>query len=165
MSRPNSGHFHGTQPTLHRSVAATSVGARRGARWRPWILSALSPELVPWYIGTMKQRHAPKIAVQRVQTGVRIERRVLRVLKALATHHEMTLGDLLEGIVLHAFEGKRAFTRATLGTIERLRALYGLDLGASASHRLAEEPHIRRSRVRTGARSHSRPTIAKRRRR
>ncbi|HKW51010.1 MAG TPA: hypothetical protein VJQ53_04685 [Candidatus Eisenbacteria bacterium] len=78
--------------------------------------------------------------VQRVQTGVRIERRILRVLKALATHHEMTLGDLLEGIVLHAFEGKCAFGRPTLRRIADLRALYGLDLGASASHRLTEEP-------------------------
>ena len=121
--------------------------------------------MVPWYLGTMKPRRAPKIVVRRVQTGVRIERRVLRVLKALATHHEITLGDLLEGIVLHAFEGRRAFTPATLRTIERLRALYGLDLGASASHRLTEESRVRGSRARAGTRSRLRPTTANRRRR
>jgi hypothetical protein len=78
--------------------------------------------------------------IQRVQTGVRIERRILRVLRALATHHEITLGDLLEGVVLHAFEGKCAFGRSTLRRIADLRALYLLDLTASESHRLTEGP-------------------------
>ena len=45
-------------------------------------------------------------AVERVQTGVRIEKRTLKVLKGLAECLDLTLGDLLEGIVLHAFEGK-----------------------------------------------------------
>ena len=42
--------------------------------------------------------------VERVQTGVRLEKRMLKVLKAIAEQKDMTLGDLLEGIVLHAFE-------------------------------------------------------------
>ncbi len=52
--------------------------------------------------------------VERVQTGVRIEKRILKVLKALAEYLDMTLGDLLEGIVLHAFEGKAPFIPDTL---------------------------------------------------
>jgi hypothetical protein len=52
---------------------------------------------------------AEKIKVQRVQTGVRIEKRMLKVLKALAEVHDITLGDLLEAIVLHSFEGKSPF--------------------------------------------------------
>ena len=90
---------------------------------------------------------AAQIVVQRVQTGVRIEKRILRVLKALAVHHEITLGDLLEGIVLHAFEGKCAFSRSTLRRIAGFRALYGLDLKASASHRLTEGPRPRAGRT------------------
>jgi predicted DNA-binding ribbon-helix-helix protein len=50
----------------------------------------------------------PRI-IERVQTGVRMEKRLLKVLKALAEFHDLTLGDLLEGIVLHAFDGKSAF--------------------------------------------------------
>lgn len=102
----------------------------------------LAPGLIPWYIGTMKLRHPPPapIVVRRVQTGVRIEKRILKVLKALATHHEISLGDLLEGVVLHAFEGKCAFSRPTLRRIAGFRALYGLDLRASSSHRLTEQP-------------------------
>lgn len=77
--------------------------------------------------------------VNRVQTGVRIEKRILKVLKVLAAHHEMSLGDLLEGIVLHSFEGKSAFEAESLAFIEQMRAAYELDLTAADSHRLTED--------------------------
>ena len=80
----------------------------------------------------------PGILVERVQTGVRLEKRILKVLKALAELHDMTLGDLLEGIVLHAFEGQGAFQAATLQQIAQLKRIYRLDLSAAASHRLRE---------------------------
>lgn len=76
--------------------------------------------------------------VERVQTGVRIEKRMVKVLKALAEYHDITLGDLLEGIVLHAFEGKAPFGDESLGVIAELKKVYGLDLNASDSHRLEE---------------------------
>jgi hypothetical protein len=79
-----------------------------------------------------------RLIVERVQTGVRIEKRLLKVLKALAEYCDMTLGDLLEGIVLHAFEGKAPFRPETLAQIEALKKIYGLDLDATASHRLTE---------------------------
>jgi hypothetical protein len=78
-------------------------------------------------------------SVSRVQTGVRIERRLLKVLKALAADRDMSLGDLIEGIVLHAFEGRPPFGAATLARIGKLREIYGLDLTAEDSHRLCEE--------------------------
>jgi hypothetical protein len=77
-----------------------------------------------------------QIDVTRVQTGVRMERRILKVLKALAEYKNLTLGDLLEGIVLHAFEGKAPFGAATLRKVAELKAIYDLDLDAGASHRL-----------------------------
>ena len=76
--------------------------------------------------------------VERVQTGIRIEKRILKVLKAVAEDRDLTLGDLLEGIVLHAFEGKVAFSRGTLAKIAQFKQLYGLDLGAADSHQLKE---------------------------
>jgi hypothetical protein len=76
--------------------------------------------------------------IERVQTGVRLEKRLLKVLKALAEYHDMTLGDLLEGIVLHAFDGKCAFQTPSLARIRNLKQFYDLDLDASASHRLIE---------------------------
>jgi hypothetical protein len=79
-----------------------------------------------------------RITIERSQTGVRIERRILKVLKAVAEYHEISLGDLLEGIVLHAFEGKSPFSDATLERIKELKRIYGLDLAARHSHKLAE---------------------------
>jgi hypothetical protein len=76
--------------------------------------------------------------VTRTQTGVRLETHLLKVLKALATELDMSLGDLLEGIVLHAFEAKAPFSPPTLKKIKALRAVYGLDLTAKSSHRLRE---------------------------
>jgi hypothetical protein len=78
--------------------------------------------------------------VERVQTGVRVEKRLLKVLKALAELHDLSLGDLLEGIVLHAFEGKAPFGEESRRRIAELRKIYGLDLEASDSHRLVERP-------------------------
>ena len=76
--------------------------------------------------------------VERVQTGVRMEKRILKVLKAVAELKDLSVGDLLEGIVLHAFEGKAPFSRETLREIAQLRAVYGLTLKASDSHKLKE---------------------------
>lgn len=81
--------------------------------------------------------HTP-IFAERVQTGVRLEKRLLKVLKALADLKDITLGDLLEGIVLHAFEGQAPFGEETLAKIHDLRAVFGLDLDANTSHRLTE---------------------------
>jgi hypothetical protein len=76
--------------------------------------------------------------IERVQTGVRMEKRLLKVLRAFADYNDLTLGDLLEGIVLHAFDGKCPFNPASLQRIRELKKFYGLELNASSSHRLTE---------------------------
>jgi hypothetical protein len=81
----------------------------------------------------------PPLAIELIQTGVRMEKRLLKVLKGLAELKDMSLGDLLEGIVLHAFEGKAPFSPDTLMQIEKLRSIYGLTLVASDSHNLKEQ--------------------------
>jgi hypothetical protein len=87
----------------------------------------------------MKEQVQPSIVVERVQTGVRMEKRLLKVLKGLAELKDMTLGDLLEGIVLHAFDGKAPFSADTLKEIDKLRSIYGLTLRAADSHQLKEK--------------------------
>ena len=89
--------------------------------------------LVPWY-----QYNIMPMTIQRVQTGVRIEKRLLKVLKALAEQLDMSLGDLLEGMALHCFEGKPPFSDESLGKIEKLKEVYELDLTAADSHKLGE---------------------------
>ena len=87
-----------------------------------------------------------EIVVERVQTGVRMEKRLVKVLKGLAEYHDLSLGDLLEGIVLHAFDNKTPFGKESLQKIAELRKVYGLELDSSASHRLTE---ARRNRGRS----------------
>ena len=81
-----------------------------------------------------------RYVVERVQTGVRIEKRLLKIMKAFADYRDLTLGDLLEGIVLHAFDGKAPFSSESLERIRELKRFYGLELDSSASHRLKEKP-------------------------
>jgi len=80
-----------------------------------------------------------KRIVQRTQTGVRIESSLLKVLKGLAEYTNLTLGDLLEGIVLHSFEGKAPFSADTQEVIDKLKSVYGCTLMATDSHQLEEE--------------------------
>ena len=95
--------------------------------------------LVPMYHGiVVRMEDDSRLLVERVQTGVRMEKRLLKVLKAFADYHDLTLGDLLEGIVLHAFDGKTPFSPASLERIQALRKFYELDLDSSSSHRLKE---------------------------
>ena len=106
-------------------------------------LLVLSPPVHPctlyWYRGTLVHMpDEPSFAIERVQTGVRMEKRLLKVLKAFGEYHDLTLGDLLEGIVLHAFDGKCPFNQASLDRIKELKKFYGLELDSSASHRLRE---------------------------
>ncbi len=88
---------------------------------------------------TKEQQVSNLVEVERVQTGVRMEKRLLKVLKAVAELKEMTLGDLLEGIVLHSFEGKVVpFSAQTLKEIEQFKSIYGMTLKATDSHNLKE---------------------------
>src|SRR5215469_14757552 len=87
-------------------------------------------------------RHASRLlVVERVQVGARMEKRMVKVLKALAEYLDISLGDLLEGIVLYAFEGKKhPFSDLTLQKIAQLKEVYGMDYDTRASHRLTEGP-------------------------
>src|SRR5712672_2307566 len=91
------------------------------------------------YCGTLVHMiEDSRLLVERVQTGVRMEKRLLKVLKGFAEYHDMTLGDLLEGIVLHAFDGKTPFSAVSLERIKELQKFYDFDLDSGASHRLKE---------------------------
>ena len=83
-------------------------------------------------------RSPPSRVIERVQVGVRIEKRLVKVLKGLAEALDLTLADLLEGMVLHALENAPPFQPSTLRRIQKLREIYGLDLGPGDAHRLRE---------------------------
>ena len=78
--------------------------------------------------------------MERVQTGIRLEKRLLKVLKALAEHRDMTLGDLMEGICLHVLEGRLPFSEETLAVAAQLKLIYRLDLTAADAHARPDDP-------------------------
>jgi hypothetical protein len=80
------------------------------------------------------------VTIERAQTGLRVERSLLKVLKGLAEYLDVSLGELVEGIALHAFEGKAPFTEQTLTKIEQLKVVYGLSLTTADAHQLTETP-------------------------
>ena len=85
-----------------------------------------------------KTKAAQRKRVDRVQVGARMEKTLVKVLKGLAEYLDISLGDLLEGMTLHALEGKAPFSKKTLAQVERLKTVYGLELTAEDSHQLVE---------------------------
>jgi hypothetical protein len=86
-----------------------------------------------------KDRQNGTVVVERVQTGIKLEKRLLKVLKGLAEYHDMTVGELLEGVVLHAFEGKCALGKESIAKVRDFKKIYAMDYGAEASHHLVEK--------------------------
>jgi len=145
LSRSYWGFIIGSSLTI---TGEAGIGELGPARLPKRLKLRIDAQLVPWYIGItvtggampQEQQNREPVVVERVQTGVRMEKRLLKVLKAIAELKDMTLGDLLEGIVLHAFEGKLVpFSPQTLKEIEQFKQLYGLTLKASDSHNLKEK--------------------------
>jgi hypothetical protein len=85
-----------------------------------------------------KTKAAQRKRVDRVQVGARMEKTIVKVLKGLAEYLDISLGDLLEGMTLHALEGKAPFSKETLAQVDRLKIVYGLELTAGDSHQLVE---------------------------
>jgi hypothetical protein len=88
--------------------------------------------------------NSQKIEVVRTQTGVRIEQRLLKVMKGLAEYHDLSLGDFIEGVMLHALEGKLPFGEDTLLQAKRLKEVYGMTMAAANSHGLIEKRQAKR---------------------
>ena len=80
----------------------------------------------------------PRSPIERVQVNVRLEKQMVKVLKGVAEYLDLSLGDLLEGLVLHAFENQPPFSETTLTRIEQLKAIYGMTYGREQSHNLIE---------------------------
>ena len=80
-----------------------------------------------------------QLLVERIQTGVRMEKRMVKVLKGLAEYLDMSLGELIEGIVLHAFADRTPFSAETLQRIAQLKDVYGMTYDVAQSHRLLDE--------------------------
>jgi len=92
----------------------------------------------------MKTKTTASKRVERVQVGARMEKSLVKVLRGLADYLDLSLGDLLEGITLHALEGKAPFSAETLAHVKRFKTVHGLALTAKDSHQLVEVRGARR---------------------
>jgi hypothetical protein len=95
-------------------------------------------QAAPPTVGPIEAQKLPRIPVERVQTGLRMEKRMLKVLKAIAEYGDQSLGEQMEEIVLHAFEGACAFGPETLERIAKLKEVYGMDYDVHASYRFVD---------------------------
>ena len=90
----------------------------------------------------------PKLQIERVQLGVRLEARLVKVLKGLAEYADLSLGELIEDIILHSFEGPGAstFAKSDFKVISDLKKVYGMDYDVHSNYRFVEK-HPSESRV------------------
>ena len=86
----------------------------------------------------------PKLPVKRVSLEARIEKRLAALVRDLARHKDMTVGEMLEETLLHTFEkadgGGVASPHAekTLRHIQALKKKHAIDYDTHASYRFVE---------------------------
>jgi hypothetical protein len=99
-------------------------------------------------VGLMTPRATPPILVERIDVNVRMERKIVQVLEDFAGRRRMTLGEVLEKIVLHSFEAipgqegemcASPFSKGSLALIADLKTLHGVDFDTHASRRFHED--------------------------
>lgn len=78
---------------------------------------------------------------ERVQLGVRLEKRLVKVLKAMAEYADVSLTELLETIVLNSFEGGKTptFSGQQLQVLADFKRVYRLDYSTQTSQSFAEK--------------------------
>jgi hypothetical protein len=88
------------------------------------------------------------LTVERVQVGARLERRLVKVLKGLAEFEGVTLGQLIEKIVLHSFEPTPGMegeatasphSTSALAAVTDLKRIYGMNYDVHATRSFASE--------------------------
>lgn len=115
--------------------------ARQSAPGEAASSSTMDPEAVPSAGSVEEAKKQTKIPIERVQIGARMEKRMVKVLKAVAEYYDISLGELLEDIVLHSFEGEGAcaFGPESLQRIQDLKRVYGMRYDVHAGYRFVEK--------------------------
>lgn len=86
----------------------------------------------------------PKMEVEREEVSIRLERRLAAVVRDLAEHKGMTLGEFFEETLLHSFEPvdgggvASPHTAADHRRLGELREKHGIDYDCHASYRFEE---------------------------
>ena len=88
----------------------------------------------------VKKKTTKKIEIERVQLGVRLEKKMVKVLKAVAEYFDVTLTELLETIILHSLEGEgvSAFADDVIPKINEFKKIYDMDYGVHDNSQFVE---------------------------
>lgn len=94
--------------------------------------------------GEWRPETEPQLEIQRVDVGVRLEKRLAALLLDLAAHKGMSVGECLEETLLHTFEPvgggvASPHTASDLARIQALKREHGIDYDCHASYRFAEK--------------------------
>jgi hypothetical protein len=92
-------------------------GCRRRSHQPAWQLQGDKREA-----GYIRETAAPASGPS---AGVRMDKRLVKVLKALAELYDLSLGQLIEDLVRGAFAGRQPFFDVALTQIAELMAIYG----------------------------------------
>jgi uncharacterized glyoxalase superfamily protein PhnB len=128
---------------LHRAHTAAGVKIHRPLTSQPWGLREYGVQDLDGNhltFGPHVPPVEPKLAIQRVEVPVRLERRLAAVLEDLAARKGLAIGELLEDLLLHAFEGATTLSRADLAHLDTLKQKHGLDYDTHAPARFVEKP-------------------------
>jgi hypothetical protein len=87
---------------------------------------------------TSKTAPANKMSIERVQTGIRLEKRLIKVLKGLAEYQDMSLGELIELISIHALEREHAFAQDSIPLVKKMKDVYGMTYDIHAYEKFVE---------------------------
>lgn len=86
-----------------------------------------------------KVKTEAKFSIERVQTGIRLEKKLVKVLKGLAEYQDISLGELIELISLHALEREHAFASDSIPLVKKMKEVYGMDYDIHAYEKFVEQ--------------------------
>ena len=92
-------------------------------------------------MNTKKTSKATKetLPIERIQTGIRLEKKLVKVLKGLAEYQDISLGELIELISLHALEREHAFAPDSLPLVKKMKEVYGMNYDVHAYEKFIEQ--------------------------
>jgi len=135
---------------LHTEIAARGAVIPMTPRDEPWGMREMHVECPDGHI--LRFGHgipsAPERVIERRELPVRIENRLASVLQDLADQSGRDVGQLLEEIVLHSFEGTQGaegmnspspYSAKTFRQIEDLKKKHGIDYDTHANYGFVEK--------------------------
>ena len=131
----------GDADALYEFHESTGVSIAQPIDDRPYGIRDYAVRDLNGYILVFGQRlhdAGSPLPIERVDVRVRLEKRLAALLGDLAVHKRMSVGEVLEEMILHTNEGAGPHTKTTLRHIQELKARHGIDYDSHGSYRFVE---------------------------